>query len=97
MTVCDICKQLYDGINDVCPDCKDEMMTLVECGDDDLRECANNCGEIVRLGGYCSTKCAIEAEEALMILYMLGMIACGVVLLCIFATNIVLLAGLVMK
>jgi hypothetical protein len=30
MTVCDICKHLYDGINDVCPDCKDEMLAFSE-------------------------------------------------------------------
>ena len=23
MTVCDVCKQLFDGINDLCPDCQD--------------------------------------------------------------------------
>ena len=47
MTVCDICEQLFDGINDLCPDCQyqtDEYLNreCQQCGgyelDDEINE-----------------------------------------------------------
>ncbi len=37
--------------------------TLWTCECEDLTGCKNDCGEVVRLGGFCSVKCSIEYNE----------------------------------
>lgn len=34
----------------------------VDEDDDEIVGCSNNCGEVVRLGGFCSTACKTEWE-----------------------------------
>jgi len=58
-----------DRPNSQCDECggwllgdgtEDADWNVCECGCDNLRECANGCGEIVLYGGFCSTKCKLE-------------------------------------
>lgn len=50
---CQVCfgYDLDDSTNDLC---------YCDTLDDEIVECKNGCGEMVRLGGFCSTKCKIE-------------------------------------
>lgn len=49
---CQVCfgYDLDDGTNDLCH---------CDTFDDEIVKCKNECGEMVRLGGFCSTECSI--------------------------------------
>lgn len=51
---CQVCGgyELDDGVSDLC-----------FCDEDNIVECLNECGEYVRLGGFCSMKCKKEYDD----------------------------------